>query len=84
MDAGQSHQVASQVGDCVALAELQGNGYIFIDLDFEIASVMQGVGMKAVGLSGVVVNRGDEGREEVWATESCRPFDLVTSYTRMH
>jgi len=76
-------RIESTIGDCRPLADLQSPGFVYVDLDRNIQEVAERAGFRASDTSAIVVAQSDCNIEQVWTTDSARPFELHAPYTRL-
>ena len=65
------------------LAELQGDGYVFVEKEEDIQAVVSEHLAGIEDVTGMVVNSTCGQYVELWVTNSGRPFENDTSYTRL-
>lgn len=73
----------SNIGDSVALADLQGSDYKFADKHEDIQSIVEPYCNDPEDVTGVVVKMDNANYAEVWVTESSRPFETQAAYVRV-
>lgn len=71
-----------QSKDYVPLSELQDDGYTFVQLEADLRQIVEDYA-GGINITGAVVKIGDGEYEEVWVTESSRPFELSAMYEKL-